>query len=912
MNQNYFEFITSYLLKRYINNDIESMCGKNHILYNNLLIGFKKTIFLEISETLVSEYHLMKNKKELTGENRNERMIEFIKIISNPEYIENFLNKYEILDKLLCIKTRDLLQESNEIVSHYINDYKKLCNLFGCDIGKLVNINFSQGDLHCGRTVSIVETEKIKIVYKPRNSLPEQLLKELMCLSLKYIRRELSFRYPLFYGGSDYIWQEYIEYKTCVSMQQIKDFYYKSGMYLAIFYVLGSTDLHYENLVSCGEHPMFIDLETLINGSFNDDSYIQHFRDLNSSVLKTAMLPIIDKSSTFDINMSALFTGNKASKTMYGTVLIEDDENDWVFLNVPYSAQTVSNIATLNNKLIKPDLVIKDLISGFRDVSSVMINNKKIFMSVFNNEKYKKMEIRQLLRPTRVYSKFLSAAHNPAALKSIQLFNKIFDILTDNFKAGKFGYLRVEKEVESLKKGYIPSFHVFYNDKNLYYDNILVCENYYYKSPQESILQKLSALDNDLVDYQVRLIELSVATTYNETDIFMKTTYDIDTNEYWDKESLIAEANKYFTNYLKYAIYPNSNEITMETLIIKKDMVQLGLMNSGLYNDGGTILLLALFGKKYNKYFEDSSKKMIELLINQYRYQKMSKDYQPDFSVFSSNGGLIYLIYNFYKIFGDEYYLSFYKEIEQDCLDYILTNIEKMNLDYLNGSSGIIYLLTKIYLDNDKIIPIEKLNTVMDKYLNHISDNYKTYMQIGLAHGLSGILMALFNIYIITKNNNTKKLIFDITEYENELIKEKINECPMTWCNGLVGMLYIRNGIYDYFGVENSNRDCVIDIINNKLKNKMYNQFFSNKNLCLCHGIYGNVDIFRKIDLIKQNMPLQRISLKKIFNDFDNLKWLKIDMKFDSFMLGTPGVIYSLLSLYENYPSILALDIYKE
>ena len=84
------------------------------------------------------------------------------------------------------------------------------------------------------------------------------------------------------------------------------------------------------------------------------------------------------------------------------------------------------------------------------------------------------------------------------------------------------------------------------------------------------------------------------------------------------------------------------------------------------------------------------------------------------------------------------------------------------------------------------------------------------------------------------------------------------------------------------------------------------------KNLCLCHGIYGNVDIFRKIDLIKQNMPLQRISLKKIFNDFDNLKWLKIDMKFDSFMLGTPGVIYSLLSLYENYPSILALDIYKE
>ena len=93
-----------------------------------------------------------------------------------------------------------------------------------------------------------------------------------------------------------------------------------------------------------------------------------------------------------------------------------------------------------------------------------------------------------------------------------------------------------------------------------------------------------------------------------------------------------------------------------------------------------------------------------------------------------------------------------------------------MNLDYLNGSSGIIYLLTKIYLDNDKIIPIEKLNTVMDKYLNHISDNYKTYMQIGLAHGLSGILMALFNIYIITKNNTTKKLIFDITEYENELI----------------------------------------------------------------------------------------------------------------------------------------------
>jgi lantibiotic modifying enzyme len=54
---------------------------------------------------------------------------------------------------------------------------------------------------------------------------------------------------------------EYVEQVPCANLQEVQHYYQRSGMLLGLLYVLGGTDMHHENLVACGEHPVLIDLE---------------------------------------------------------------------------------------------------------------------------------------------------------------------------------------------------------------------------------------------------------------------------------------------------------------------------------------------------------------------------------------------------------------------------------------------------------------------------------------------------------------------------------------------------------------------------------------------------------------------------------------------------------------------------
>src|SRR5262249_25496230 len=42
-------------------------------------------------------------------------------------------------------------------------------------------------------------------------------------------------------------------------------FYRRQGSWLALLHALGATDVHYENVVAAGEHPVPVDLETLFH-----------------------------------------------------------------------------------------------------------------------------------------------------------------------------------------------------------------------------------------------------------------------------------------------------------------------------------------------------------------------------------------------------------------------------------------------------------------------------------------------------------------------------------------------------------------------------------------------------------------------------------------------------------------------
>ena len=159
-----------------------------------------------------------------------------------------------------------------------------------------------------------------------------------------------------------------VKQKECYSLEEVHRYYYRSGIYLGIFYILSTVDIHYENMISHGEYPVFIDLETMVRAENSIETFNQSEKFDSKSVLISSLLPAISSGKIFDVNMSALFTGNQVSNKLFNTVIIPDSELDWVYSKRNVVINSTENKMLYNGKEVEPFLVEKDVINGFRDV----------------------------------------------------------------------------------------------------------------------------------------------------------------------------------------------------------------------------------------------------------------------------------------------------------------------------------------------------------------------------------------------------------------------------------------------------------------------------------------------------------------------------------------------------------------
>jgi lantibiotic modifying enzyme len=94
-------------------------------------------------------------------------------------------------------------------------------------------------------------------------------------------------------------WMEYVEHLPIEDELAAQRYYQRTGMVLCLLYLLQGNDCHQENLIASGEHPVLVDLETLLHPyarEVNPTEEVgaqslaseQFFED---SVLRTGLLP---------------------------------------------------------------------------------------------------------------------------------------------------------------------------------------------------------------------------------------------------------------------------------------------------------------------------------------------------------------------------------------------------------------------------------------------------------------------------------------------------------------------------------------------------------------------------------------------------------------------------------------------
>src|SRR5699024_3493642 len=209
-----------------------------------------------------------------------------------------------------------------------------------------------------------------KLIYKPRSLAIDQHFQEFLSW-MNDKGAKPKFKIMKVIDRTTYGWQEFIETKECMELEQVSRFYQRQGGFLAISYLLNATDFHSENIIASGEHPFFIDLESLFQNripAFTKKNASQLASNkLMNSVLRTGLLPVsLFKNGVLKgIEVSGLggYKGQAIPKSTYGFVNVRTDEMRME--KKQFYLEEGNNRPSINGKTINSEEYIQEITEGF-------------------------------------------------------------------------------------------------------------------------------------------------------------------------------------------------------------------------------------------------------------------------------------------------------------------------------------------------------------------------------------------------------------------------------------------------------------------------------------------------------------------------------------------------------------------
>jgi type 2 lantibiotic biosynthesis protein LanM len=219
-----------------------------------------------LTRTLTLELHLARLAGQLPDD-PGERFAAFLRQLDTPDRRERLITEYPVLGRQLWLAVEQWVTNGVRMAERIVGDYELIRQHFagGAQVGPVNEIRPGAGDRHQGgQSVATVGfAGGLVLVYKPRSMAIDvhftQLLDWLATAGLS-----LPLRVPACLDRGEYGWAQFIAPQRCRDRAEIRRFYHRQGSLLALLELLRANDIHAENLIAAGEHPVLVDLETLL------------------------------------------------------------------------------------------------------------------------------------------------------------------------------------------------------------------------------------------------------------------------------------------------------------------------------------------------------------------------------------------------------------------------------------------------------------------------------------------------------------------------------------------------------------------------------------------------------------------------------------------------------------------------
>ncbi|ARV95867.1 LanM family lanthionine synthetase [Bacillus cereus] len=899
------EDIIENLLNTYREHINEKEIILNDII-NSLLYELNRISF----RTLLYEFHLTKDENEVNDQDHHFK--NYIKLLKDSNYITSILDKYEHLKQLIKQRIQFKIELIEKIFEHFSNDKSKLKQHIDNEIHAIHGIEFSHGDSHNqGKSVTILQTNSGKLVYKPHNLYTDQWFYEILNVLKEDINIDMP-EIPLF-TVDDHGWQGFIYHKPCTKTEELSNYYYRMGIYLSVFYLLKTDDIHYENIIASGEYPFILDLETIVaNKKIHCDeekeSLMYTFLEsITNSVLGTMILPVNYKFSPFDVDISALST-KEAESNIWLSYVIEDAGTDNIrLIKQPSPLNKENNKVMLHNKVANPFDFLNSIESGFSHGYDSILKNKNKITEICHSNLVNKINVRHIPRATSVYAKFLDASTHPTYLRKTETVKTLFN----KFRRGtSFTEIKqAESEISALLSHDIPYFTQPLTSKSLYCNEMSVIEDYFQDRPIDLVLNRLKNMGIKDKEKQLYYIKMSMVTdgSNNLTNIHGNQILGFKNTEI---DSILKEVGN---ELIDTAIIYKDTCTWMIHEVTDNEKVYIGPLNYCLYDGAGVLLfLLELASYSNNKKYLQYAEMGLKGLDTDIEVSKIDSH-----SVFHGIGSYLYLYARFYNTTQKtEYYHKLLDGVKK--LD--ITYKKDLNIDFIGGLSGMIVFLTNCYRAYGDEIFYKKANEFAELMISVYKE--KSEFLNGLAHGHAGISLSLASLYEINNDYEISNEAYKIIKQENlhfnsndnnwTDLREFINTESVYWCHGAPGISLARMKTIQYLGIS----DLLDKDLKCSIRKTLQDGFSDSHDSSLCHGVFGNLDILIEINKYKKCETLSHFIDATFSSYIDNLtkfgyqSGIKNSLPINNFMLGKFGIAYTLLRYKNNkIPCILSLDI---
>ncbi|HKV38914.1 MAG TPA: type 2 lanthipeptide synthetase LanM family protein, partial [Blastocatellia bacterium] len=760
--------------------------------------GLPAALLGMLLQTMVLELNVARLQGWLPGESSEARFESFIIHLSRPETRLTLLAEYPVLARRLVNHIDRWVDFGIEFIGHLAADWNALAVEFnkGHSLGHLVEITGGAGDSHRGgRTVLLLKfSSDLKLVYKPRPMAVDGHFQQLIQWANGQ-GIEPNLRVLAVYDRGDHGWSEFVEAKPCTSEDELKRFYERQGIYLALLYALEAVDFHYENLIASGEHPVLIDLESLFHPDVRtmgieqpDAKLVANF--VTDSVLRIGLLPsrswAHNEFEGIDLSGLGARRGQPSPDRFLDFVAVGTDE-----------MRAVRSRRELGSGSNRPSLAgleanaldyVDDIVAGFTRAYQALHRNRDELLAAGGPLRcFSEDQVRVVVRATRGYGVLLQESLHPDFLKDGLDLDLFLDRVWVGVEDNEHLLSVIPSERADLARDDIPLFTTTPVSHDLRSSEGPI-PNYIRETGIERVERRVSGFCSEDLQRQIWLIRSSLATLaladnelkwprYEEpalSQIVWPADGDERVNDaHWGRlrPALIAQACAVADRIISGSI-SDGRDLAWIGLSFSNKRWSLDPLLEDLYGgSSGLILSLAYLGAATG---EDRYTRIARAALGTLRARlEYSSERLTAIGAFSGWGGILYLLSHLLVLWNDRSMLSQASSI-LDRLRSLIGSDE--DIDIIGGSAGCIGSLLSLFevtglgeaLDlalacGDRILSRARVMEQGAGWFTRI-DTVKPIT--GFSHGASGIAWALIKLASATGEQRFLPAALDAITYE--------------------------------------------------------------------------------------------------------------------------------------------------